>query len=475
MKKIFNTIIVGALALLSLTSCQRDLTSLNVDPKNPTILPSENLLAMGQNQFFYYTHTGSVNFNNFRFFVQQWTETTYTDETNYNLVTRNQPRNNWNRMYVYSLNNFETAKKNLASEGGSAAVKQNRMATLEISQIAVWQTLVDTYGDVPYSEALKADEAVFSPKYDDAKTIYADLLTRINTVITKIDVSSPGYGSGDLVYGGNMGKWRRLANSIKLRLAINLVDVDAAAAKTAAEAAVASGVMASQADSYSLKFSGGTFNNPIYDDVIASGRADFIPSEQIINFMNTKNDPRRSTWFTKVGGNFVGGIFGSLNSYANYSHFQDFLTVNNAPANLLSYTEVLFLKAEAAQRGYAIGGTAASFYDAAIKASMEENQVATADAAAYLAANPYNAVNWKKSIGEQAWVAFFNSPFAAWNFSRRLDNPAFVNPSNSQTDGVPVRMPYSDQEYVLNKTNVEAAASKIGGDKATTKLFWDKF
>jgi hypothetical protein len=70
-------------------------------------------------------------------------------------------------------------------------------------------------------------------------------------------------------------------------------------------------------------------------------------------------------------------------------------------------------------------------------------------------------------------LALFNRGFAAWNFSRRLDAPAFVLPPNNQIDGLPVRMPYSDQEYVLNKTNVEAAATKIGGDKATVKLFWD--
>ncbi|WP_313100743.1 SusD/RagB family nutrient-binding outer membrane lipoprotein [Epilithonimonas sp.] len=474
MKTLFNILTIGVIAATSLTSCQRDLTSLNDDPKHPSVLPSQNLLAMGQQQSSYYMFTGSVNFNNYRFFVQQWAETTYVDETNYNLVTRNQPRNHFNRMYVYSLNNYETAKKNLVSEANTASVKANKLASLEISEIFVWENVVDTFGDVPYSEAFKANEQVFSPKYDDAKTIYTSLLSRIDAAIATIDESSHGYiDGGDIVYGGDMTKWKHFANSIKLRLAINLADVDAALSKSAAESAIASGVIDSQDDSYVFNFDGGTFNNPIYDDLVASGRNDFVPSELVINTMNTNNDPRRETWFTTVGGNYVGGVFGKLNPFANYSHMSDFFLARNASANLLSYAEVLFLKAEAAARGYSVGGSAESFYNAAVTASMSENEVSAADTATYLSAHPYNASNWKKSIGTEAWVALFNRGFAAWNFSRRLDYPVFTNPTNSLLEGVPVRMPYSDQEYVLNGPNVKAAATKIGGDKAVTKLFWD--
>ncbi len=475
MKKIFNKIIIGAVAAMTLSSCQRDLLSLNENTKAPSVLPSETLLAMGQQQFFYYTFTGSVNFNNYRFFVQQWAETTYTDETNYDLITRNQPRNHWNRMYVYALNNYETAKKNLATESvSSEAERKNKMATLEISQIVVWENLVDTYGNVPYFEALKAADGQFAPKYDDAKAIYTDLLQRINAVVATID-GGTGYGSGDLVYGGDMMKWKHLANSVKLRMGLNLSDVDAATAKTAVESAVASGVIESDNESYSLKFAGGTYNNPIYDDLVASGRNDFVPSELVINIMNSKNDPRRAEWFTTVDGEYVGGVFGSLNPFNGKSHMSDMWLAKDAEAPYLSYVEVLFMKAEAAARGFNVGGTAESFYNQGVLTSMELAGVSTADATAYLAAHPYDAGNWKKSIGEEAYIALFNQPFGAWLFSRRLDQPVFVNPPNSKIEGVPVRMPYSDQEYVLNKANVTAAATAIGGDKATTKLFWDKY
>ncbi len=475
MKKLLSTILLGVLATFTLTSCESDITTLNVDPKHPQVLPSENLLAMGLQQQFYYAFTGSVNHNNYRFFVQQWSETTYTDETNYDLVTRNQPRNLFNRLYVYTLNNYAQAQKNLATEGNSAAVADNKWASLEIASIFAWEQAVDSFGDIPYSQAMKASEGQFAPAYDDAKTIYTDLFARLDAAIAKIHTTDAGYDTGDLVYHGDMTKWKKLANSLKLRLAMNLADVDAATSKAKAEAAIASGVMTAAADSYSLKFDGATFSNPVYDDLVASGRLDFVPAKPVIDMMNTKADPRRAVWFTTVGGVYKGGVFGSLNPYPNYSHLSSFFLAPNAPANLLSYTEVLFLTAEAAARGYSVGGTAATFFVAAQQASMDENGVSATDAATYLAAHPYDAANWKKSIGEEAWIALFNRAFAAWNFTRRLDNPVFVNPTNSKTTAVPVRVPYSDQEYVLNKTNVTAAATKIGGDKAETKLFWDKF
>lgn len=470
MKNISKILLGTFVAATTLLSCTSDLTDLNIDPKHPTSVPAANLLARGQQQQFYFVYTGNVNNNNYVYFTQMWAETTYADETNYDIVTRNQPRNTFNRYYNGVLNNYEQARRNLAEEGSTP----NKIATIEIAEISMWETIVDTFGDVPYTQALQASTGQFAPAYDDAKSIYTDLFKRIDAVIPTI-TSGTGFAE-DQVYGGDMSKWKKLANSIKLRLALNLADVDAATSKSMAESAFTSGLITSDEDSYALYFPGGIFSNPFYDDFVNSGRKDFVPSELIVNLMNGKADPRRPAFWTTVGGAYVGGKFGELNPYANYSHYQDATWLQDtAPANLLSYTEVLFMLTEAAQRGYSVGGTAATWYNLAITNSMNEYGVSLADTATYLAAHPYDAVNWKKSIGEEVYVALHNRAFAEWNFSRRLDNPVFVNPVNSRLSGVPVRLLYSDQEYVLNKTNVTAAASKIGGDKATTKLFWDKF
>ncbi|PWW30803.1 MULTISPECIES: SusD/RagB family nutrient-binding outer membrane lipoprotein [unclassified Chryseobacterium] len=475
MKKFKNILYAGGVvaSLLLFNSCQSDLTSLNEDPKHPSTVPTGNLLATSMFQGFYYMYTGSVNFNNYRFFTQQWTETTYVQETNYNLTTRAQPRNHFRRMYVYTLAPLEQAKKDLPTEiNADPDVVNNKWATLEIASIFVWENIVDTYGNVPYKEALQA-ETIKSPKYDDAKSIYLDLITRLDAAIAKINKTKAGYPE-DLVYKGDMNKWVKLANSIKLRLAINLADVDPATSKSVAESAITGGVIDSNDSSYSLKFDGNTFTNPLFDDLVASGRNDYLPSNVIVNPMNTKSDPRRAAYFTQIGGTYKGGVYGTLNTFANFSHVNPTFLTGNAPANLLSYTEVLFLKAEAAARGYNAGGTAAGLYAAAVTASMTENGISATDAAAYILANPYNAANWKQSIGYEGWVAMWNNPFAAWNFVRRLDSPVLTAPPSSYIGGMPYRMPYSDQEYVVNNANVSAAANAIGGDKATTKLFWDK-
>jgi len=491
MKKII--LILGmAVTALSITSCERDTTLLNENPKQPETVPSNLMLATAQQQQFYYTASPNVNQNNYIFFTQYFAETTYTDETNYDLVTRNQPRNMFNRFYTRVLKNYSDAEAKLETEANDEAVHNNKKALLEIASVSAWEAVVDTYGDVPYSEAFKAPE-ILSPKYDDAKSIYMDLFDRLDAAVAMIDASAASYSS-DFVYGGDMSKWKKYANTLKLRLAMNLADADAATSKAMAEAAISAGIIASNDDNYAMNFDGSQYKNPFFDDIIDSGRFDYVPTSGVIDYMVSKDDPRIPVWFnpgSKDGdnpGQYVGGSFGDLNPYPNYANpgnnikpeiddTQGPRYFSNAtnPVTLLSYAEAKFLQAEAAARGYNVGGTAATFYAEAILASMDQYNVAADDAVAYLAAVPFDAANWKKSIGQEAYISLFgDQAFASWNFIRRLDYPVLENPENSRLDGVPVRMPYSDQEYVLNPANVAAAASAIGGDEATTKLFWDK-
>src|SRR5690606_13674077 len=112
-----------------------------------------------------------------------------------------------------------------------------------------------------------------------------------------------------------------------------------------------------------------------------------------------------------------------------------------------------------------------NLYIEAISTSMEYWEVDAADADAFIAAHPYDAANWKSSLGYAAWIGMYNRGIEAWYFFRRLDFPTLTVPGVA--DGLVYRMPYSNDEYNQNGTNVEAAASAIGGDEYTTKLFWD--
>lgn len=479
-KRIFKIALASFLALgivPLMNSCVDE--NLNIDPKHPAVLPSDNFLVTGLYQFAYYTTTPSVNFNNYAFFIQNLSETTYIDETNYNLTTRNQPRNHFNRMYVYTIGNIKNAKRQLPKEANTDEVAANKAATLEIFEILAWENLVNTFGDIPYFEAFQADSKMnYLAKYDDAKDIYIDLIKRLDAVIPTISINQEGYGGADAIYKGDMQKWAKTANVIKLRLGINLSDTDVTLAKRIIEEAYQSGVYQSSKDDFTFKFDKGTFTNPYYDNFIASGRSDFIPSELIINTMKSNNDPRIGVWFTKAtrtvsGEDYYGGVFGDENDFDVCSHLStSYFLENDQSAKLISYVEVAFILAEAAQRGFSVGGTAADHYRAAIEASFLESGIPN-EASAYIANHAYDPASWKKSIGEQAYVALFAKAYPTWNFTRRLDYPVLVNPSSSLTKTVPYRMIYSDQEYVLNGTNVRAAASKIGGDEVSTKLFWD--
>ena len=488
MKKIF--LIIGALTLTlpAVSSCESDITSLNVDPKHPDTLPSQNFFTSAEYYLFEQLNTNSVNRNITRYFTQQWTETTYTDESNYDMVTRQINTNHWNFSYRNVLNTIKLGKAKLEEESkistnpsSNPAVKNNMWAQMEILEIYTWANLVDTYNNIPYSKALSAEPGgtgTLSPKYDDAKTIYVDLIKRLTAAVNMINTSAAGYEDVSS-YKGDMSKWRKLANSLKLRLGVNLSDVDAALARSTVESAVAGGVIASNADNFLVTFTPGLFSSPLYQTVnpVGSGRRDFVAANTLVDAMNAKQDPRRSKFFTTVDGQYVGGIYGDSNNWFSYSHVADDIIKEDATADYFDYAEVSFLLAEAAQRGFAVGGSATTFYTRGIKASMDYWGVPAAEAAAYIASNPYNAANWKQSLGEQSWYAMYNRGFEAWTFNRRLDYPKFVNPEGSATDDVPTRMSYPAPEQSLNNANWAEAVTHLPGgkDTPTAKVFWDKF
>jgi hypothetical protein len=201
--------------------------------------------------------------------------------------------------------------------------------------------------------------------------------------------------------------------------------------------------------------------------------------------LNSLNDPRRATWFTQYpagSGTYTGltyGITGS-SSYSKFSHYVDAIRINPTFATVLcDYIEVEFLLAEAAERS--LGGVtdAETHYNNAVLASMKYWGVSDADAAAYIAqptvAYTKATGNYKQKIGTQKWLGLFDRGVEAWAEWRRLDYPVLNPPPGMTYADIPVRMPYPYNENKMNKDNYTAASAAIGGDEATTKLFWDKY
>ncbi|WP_294283528.1 SusD/RagB family nutrient-binding outer membrane lipoprotein [uncultured Chryseobacterium sp.] len=484
MKNIIKILGIASLALVSITSCERDITTLNVDPKNPNVVPTENLLSTVS---YYMTSahvSASVNENITRFFTQQWTETTYTSETNYYFDQRNQNQFFFNNTYREVLGPLDKAKQFLETEKESTTysisdqnkIKANKRAILEILSIYGWMSLVDSFGDVPYSQALKTENGnvILQPVYDDAQTIYNDLLNRLDAVNSSISTNLPSYDK-DPFYGGDMSKWLKVSNTIKLQMGLNLADVNSARAKSLVESAVTSGVITSQSDNFQFVFDNALFPNPVYLNLVANGRNDFLPSNVFVNFMKANNDPRVPKYFTLApDGTYKGGIYGLLNTYANFSKITDRIKGATVPGQIFDVVSVKFMLAEAAGRGYNVGTSANLLYQQAVTASMQDWDVAASDITTFLASHPYDATNWKKSIGEAAWIAMYNRGFEAWYFWRRLDYPVLNNAPTAEF-GLVRRMPYPIGEKNNNAANVNNASAKIpGGDIYSSRVFWDK-
>jgi hypothetical protein len=464
-------------------SCKKNIENLNVDTKNPVSVPAGSLFATGIKNLVDNITTPNVNSGIFRLLAQHWTETTYTDESNYDLNTRNIPQNFWNAMYRDVLKSFQESAKLVPLQDPkyvTAGTIKNQSAMIEIMYVYTYSILVDTYGNIPYSEALNIDKV--SPKYDDAKTIFYDLLTRLDAAIANIDVNEGGFGSSDILLNDNVTGWKIFANSLKLRLGMEIADFDAAKAKSVVESAAAAGVIASNDDNVLFKYLAGPPNtNPIWVNLIQSGRKDFVAANTLVDYMAPLNDPRIPLYFTTdAAGGYSGGEYGSSNNYATFSKPSAKITAPDFEADLIDYAEVEFLLAEAAERNFTVTGTAASHYENAITASIEYWGGTAAQATEFVAqpAVKYStaAGTYKEKIGKQKWVALYNRGFEAWTEWRRLDFPTLVAPPDNVTDGViPLRYTYPVQEQNLNAKNYADAVSAIGADKVSTKLFWDKF
>ncbi|WP_124640742.1 MULTISPECIES: SusD/RagB family nutrient-binding outer membrane lipoprotein [Amniculibacterium] len=481
MKKIFTTILVATL----LQSCDNDaLTEINSDPNSYYTTVPSTLLTYSQKQLTDYVTTPNVNVNNFRLTMQYWQETTYTDESRYDFATRKVADQVWNYLYVRSLKNLEQAKK-LVNEYQPTAnevatwptTKKNQLAILDILQVYSYQLLVDAHGNVPYSESLDVDKFPL-PKYDDGATVYAQLITRLQADIANIDAAGTSFSSGEKYYNGNMAKWKLFANSLLLKLGIAIADSNPGLAQSTCQAAIAGGVFTSAADSCGLQYLSDSPNySQLYTNLVASNRNDYVAGKTLVDYMNARSDARRSAYFQLKNGSYIGGVIGNNSSFSTHSAPGTFAYAKTTPGIMLNYTEVAFYLAEASAR-WGIGGAPATLYDNAVTASFLQWGKTAADATAYLATNAYDPANWKKSIGEQAWVAMYDQPLVGWNFYRRLDYPQLAPANNAVTEAnnkVPVRLMYPVGEITTNPSNYDAGSSAIGGDKLYTKIFWDKF
>ncbi|TDH28941.1 SusD/RagB family nutrient-binding outer membrane lipoprotein [Segetibacter sp. 3557_3] len=467
------------LSLIFLAACTKDLTRFNNEEKRPSVVPAGGLFANAVKNISDGLASSSVNVNVFRHVVKQWGQAVIQEEAQYDFVTRSIPQAWWTRMYRDVLNDLNEAARNVGADAGLLpAVKENQLAIIDIMQVYTYNILVNSFGDIHYSEALRNDKLF--PVYDDAKTVYADLLKRLAADISKLNPASGSFATTeDFLYQGNVNQWIAFANALYMKMGMTIADVDNATARSIVEASDAKAISSPAANAVFKYLATPPNNNPLYDQLVLAGRTDYIAAKDLMDVLNGMADPRKPQFFgTNNVGMYVGAVVGQASSFAGTSKPSAKVAAPDAPNLLADYVETEFFRAEAKERGYNVAGTAEQHYNNAIRASITWWGGTNTEADVYLArpdvAYQTAAGNWKQKIGFQKWIALYNRPFDGWTEMRRLDAPILPPPVGARS-GFPNRLTYPANEQQLNGTNYTNAAKAIGGDKVETKLFWDIF
>jgi hypothetical protein len=481
MKQIYRIFLIVIL-FVGVNSCE---LPDNIDPKSPAEVTPESLFLNAQINLVDYVSSINQNLNNSRLLAQYAAQTTYIDESRYNFYDRQFNDALWDVLYHNVLLDLLEAKTLIEADPSIFTTERynNMLAAIDVLAVYAYHVLVDQFGNVPYTEALGGVENP-TPAYDDAQTIYEDLISRLETAANNFDNTDDIFGAYDWFYSSDVDSWILFTNSLRLRLAMRLADVDPALAQAQVEDAVADGVFTSQSESVKFSYPGIDPNiYTIYEEMIQGGRKDFVPANTIVDTMNYYNDPRLDLYFDLAPGQsaFIGGTYGASNVYGGTaSYFDNELNQPDFTFTLIDFVEVSFFLAEAAERTWAVGGTAAGHYNNAITASIIDWGGDAADATTYLAQATVDyatliggGATWREVIGLQKWIAHFERGVEAWAEWRRLDEPMFFAPPDMTYADIPVRQPYPFNEDNLNLENYNAASTAIGGDEVSTRLFWD--
>ncbi|MDR6762085.1 hypothetical protein J2Y38_002296 [Flavobacterium sp. 2755] len=460
---------------LTLTSCSDDLDEINKNP-NATETPLAPYLLTGtlkQGADLYWGSTN--NFDSSLLYVQHWAKIQYTEPDRYD-VSNASFTSLWNTGYATLITDLNTILNFPADQANS-----NYKGIALTLRSWTFLLLTDAYGSIPYKEAGQK----VTPAYDTQKEVYTGLLADLKQAQTLLNTAN-GTVTGDLVYKGDITKWKKLVNSLRLRIALRISDREPALAKqTAIEATSdAAGVLSSNSDTFKFTYTSSPQQNPA--SAWFETRDDYRISKTLVDKLNELADPRLPVYAQLPSdatvGKYVGGANGLSNSDANSQGFAKtskpgtyFLT-SSSPAVIASYSETLFNLAEAVARGY-ISGNAEQLYNDAITASF--NQFGITNAATistYLnqAVVKYDASNYAKSIGTQKWIAFYGQGLDAFTEWRRLDFPVLTAGPATVLDGkIPSRFFYPGTEQSLNGTSYQAAIAVQGKDLLTTKLWFD--
>ena len=379
-------------------------------------------------------------------------------------------------------------------EADESTIVGSEMAIAKIWRAYLFHEIADVYGQSPYFDAGKGyTDAILKPAYDPLEDIYFDMLEELEEAGAMMTNSST-FGSADFIYQGDTDKWKKFGNSLMLRLAMRMMEVDEVSAKAWAAKAIAGGTMAANADNaYMARQDGPQDNsrNPAANHFLKYG--DTKIAATFYDWLDDNNDPRLAIFTDPASparGQIVGYSPTDLSelfdmTVDSFAVIHPVFTKMNTPEILMSYSESELLKAEFAERGGT--GNAATLYVSGVTASMKMWEdvdpslaIADADVLAYLTAHPYVAgLDGEEMIGEQYWATHLFDFTEAWSNWRRTGYPilkpfggAPPNAGNVTNGTIPRKMVSNRGEAATNPENYAAMVS-AQGNEMTTKVWWD--
>ena len=507
--KILNKIFVSVCACLALMSCGSDeLTDLNINPTAANTVNWEFLLTTGQVQAAENRYiNGRVHLNLASGLIQHMAsldiggERGAGDKYYYHLDSHNA------FMDVVYPNALKTLAEVIRQTGpdGESPNSVNLHHVAQVMYLFPMHIMTDLYGNVPYSEANRGTDLLFFPQYDEQQSIYLDMLNKLQTAANTIGTGTDQLGNADVIFGGDLTKWKKFANSMMLRLAMRISNVDPGTAQQFVQSAIAGGVMTSNDDMAWIQMAAGPsqwFNqNGISRALIPDDwGAQNMLSKTLVDWLQAHNDPRLAIWAVRGvwGGPYltdpadqVGmphgfdattireelGTTEPVDRELTFSRLNPMLLDVDDPFIFMTYAEVEFLLAEAALKGWN-NGDATAHYEAGVRAAMQQWPifdasfvVEDAEVDAYLAANPFDGT--EEMIGEQHWAANFMQWYEAYSNWRRTGFPVLtpVNyPGNESGGQIFRRIRYDTGELATNP-NIQTQGTMP--DDVMTRLWWD--
>jgi Starch-binding associating with outer membrane len=521
MKKQFYKILAFSGLLFGAVGCDKGFDKVNINPVLSTTIDPAYLFSNAQ--------FGSViSTLHYQSEIVQQIITPYTgvlEGGNHNIIYDPNTNQIFNLLYTGAgTNSFGAPVKLLADVLNQTMTNASRSNLYNMARIwhaNVFQVLVDTYGDVPYTEAGKAYlENNNLPKYDDQKAIYDDLLKEVSEATKALDATKLTE-AGDLFYKGNIAQWKKLGNSLLLRIAMRYTKSDPDKAKQYALIATDpanGGVMQSNLNNAYISFNN-TFNHPNANTFQGTEKQNYYLGKPFIDYLKNTGDPRLAfiaVKYANPAGNIsspplVGtedtnpanqegmpygynestistapGFPGKTGAAYNYSQLnRRTVARNDVPEFFITNAQTQLLLAEAAFRGF-ITGDPAGFYDAGVRAHMDQMKqfdasavIATSAQDAYLLVNPYDPAKALEVINTQYWIASFLNGSEAWANFRRSGFPALTPNAYPSADAAVKgdfvhRLVYPVREKSVNTDHYNEAVARMGADNLATRVFWDK-